>query len=312
MMELTIEILREFKEITSKDIEMFFRKSASFFLIEYREISAYYSGNITNITSKPFNIFEKLKKECKDIFETIHLHSRQLNNAKWWLLLEQLEDIDSRFFTLGSINRWSRSSLTKVAYDPTIQIQYTLKQNQTLERVAKDVLQSNNPDKWVQLAIDNDLTEEEYTPEGGVNITLKYPKINKGLQVNSVVDVMIGKSIYGKDLDKKLQFSPGNDDLKILDYDNTIRQSVDILALLKKNDNPDYPDEGLQSSVIVGGNRAVLNFPIIIRQMTETFNTDDSLKNFTITNMSVQEDNVFVNYEVQTRLNETYDGQAII
>ena len=311
-MKLTVDILREFKEITSKDVELFFRKSVSFFSIEYKTIVAYYSGNTTSITSKPFATFEKLKKECREIFETFHLHSRQLNNVKWWLLIEQLENIDSRFATLNNIDRWSRSSLTKVAYDPTIQVQYTLKQNQTLERVTQDVLQSSNNDAWVQLAIDNDLTEEEYSPEGGVDLTLKFPKINRGLKVNSVVDSMIGKSIYGKDFDKKLQFEVGGNDLKILGYDETIKQAVEILILLKKNDNPDFPTEGLQSSVVVGGNRAALNFPIIIRQQTETFNTDDSLKNFTINSINIQDDNVFVDYQVQTRLNETYDGQIII
>lgn len=309
-MELTVDILREFKQVTSKDIEMFFRKSVSFFSIEYNAIVSYYSGRTTSITSKPFEVFEKLKKECKELFETYHLHSKRFNNVKWWLVLEELENIDSRLSTLSNINRWSRSSLTKVGYDPDVSVQYTLKQNQTLERISQDILQSNNPDGWVDIALNNDLSEEEYSPEGGVNLTLKYPKINRGLQVNSVVDVMIGKSIYGKDLYKKLSFE--NDDLKVLGYDDTVRQSVETLALLKKNDNPDYPSEGLQTAIIVGGNRVALNFPVIIRQMTETFSTDDSLKNFSVTNLEVKEDNVRIDYEVQTRLNETFDGQAII
>jgi hypothetical protein len=264
------------------------------------------------ITSAPFTAFESLKKDCGDLFEAFQAHSRQFNNAKWWLLLEQLENIDSRLKTLNNINKWSRSSLTKVAYDPSVIVQYSMKQNQNLEKIASDVLKSSNTEEWADIAIDNYLTEEDYSSEGGVSLNLKLSKANRGLQINSVVAVIQGKSVYGKDLSQKLQFDGDQNDLRVLGYDDTILQSIKILSLLKKNDNPDFPNEGLQSAVVVGSNRGTLNFPIIVRQMAEVFKTDDTLKNFNITSLSVQDDNLAIDYKVQTRLNETYEDQTII
>lgn len=311
-MQLTIDTLVEFKRITSKDIELFFRKSLSFFSIEYGEIVAYYSGESTNISSEPFVIFEKLKKECQETFTAFQNHSKQLNSAKWWLLLEQLENIDSRLSTLNKINKWSRSSFTKVGFSPSLVVQYTLKQNQTLEKVSSDILQSSDSEKWVDVAVKNNLKEEDYSSEGGVDLQLQFSKINQGVEVKSVVDVMVGKSIYGKDLSRKLQFDSEENDLRVLGYDDTISQSVDILLQLKKGDNPDFTNQGLQSQIAVGANQATLNFPIITRQVSETFATDDSLKNFTLTGLTTQEDNLSMSYEVESRLSETYDGQIVV
>lgn len=311
-MQTTTEILQEFKKITSKDIEFFFKRTISFLTNEYNNIVAYYSGDVDFISSVPFKIFDELKKERDSLFETIHLHSKQLISTKWWILIDQIEQIDSRFKTLDNINRWSRSSLTKVSYSPDSTVKYFLKQNQTLERVSSDILGSSNNDEWYTLALTNDLSEEDYSIEGGEELQLQFPKNNQRLQVNSVVDLMIDQNIYGKDLNRKLQFDSSTEDLSVLGNIDTISQSVDILLKLKKNDNPGFPNEGLQSSIIVGSNRATLNFPIITRQLTETFSTDDSLKDFAVKNISLAEDTLSLTCEVQSRLNEVFSFQSNI
>lgn len=312
-MQLTGEILDEFKQITSKDIKSFFQRALAFLNDGYNTITAYYSGKSNTISSEPFAIFNSLKSDRNIMFVAFQDHAKQLDNVKWWLVLEQLESIDSRLNTLDNINRWARSSATNVGYDPAINVSYTIKSNQTLERVSQDILKDNNPiDDWYDIAIKNNLAEEDYSAEGGTAIQLSFPKVTTNQQINSVVDRMDGKTIYGKDLDKKLQFDSATEDLKVLDYDTTVFQSVEILALLKQNDNPDSPSDGLQTGVVIGGNRALLNFPVITRQMTSTFAGDDSLKNFKITSISLDQDNVQVAYEVQTRLNETYSGQVVV
>lgn len=309
-MQITNDTLVEFKAITSKDIQAFFRKCIGFFTREYNIIVSYYNGTTSAIDSEVFKVFDDLSKECASVLETFQLHNRQLNNIKWWLVLESVEEIDSRLHTLAKINKWSRSSLTNVGYDPHISTEYILKQQQTLERVATDVVRSDRTDDWMQIAIDNSLAEEDYTSDGGVSLILKTERVNRNIKVDSVIDVMQGKSVYGKDLSKKLQFA--ENDLVVLNYDDTVKQSVEVLLQLRKNDNPDYPHEGLQSSIVIGSNRSMLNFPLITRQYMETFATDDSLKNFTITNLSVEADSLKINYSVQTRLDETIADQVTL
>jgi hypothetical protein len=304
-MQLTSDILQEFKQITGKDISSYFTNTVIFFNSDYHTIVNYYSGAIKTISSTPFANFDTIKQQHKDVMETFKEHARQFNNLKWWLLLEQIEEIDNRLSTLSNINKWARSSISKVSYDPNFQVDYVLRQNQTLENVAATIDGSTNPnDDWADIAIDNRLREEDYTVEGGTDIKLTFNRTNANFKINAVVDVISGKSIYGKDVYKKLQFDSNTNDLKVLGYDDTILQAVDILANLRKNDNPDNPNAGLQSNIIAGGNKAIFNFPVIIRQMQQTFANDDTLKNLTVNNLSIDQDNVFCDYAVATRLDE--------
>jgi hypothetical protein len=176
-----------------------------------------------------------------------------------------------------------------------------------LEQVSGNVAGSLNPnDEWADLAIKNRLEEEDYSNDGGTDLKITFNRGNAGLKVNAVVDVIQGKSIYGKDVYRKIQWVKDNGflNLKVLSYDDTIMQAIDILANLKKNDNPDNPNNGLQSNIVVGSNRALFNFPVIIRQMSQTFANDDTLKNFKINNLSRDQDNMVMDYAVQTRLDE--------
>jgi hypothetical protein len=106
------------------------------------------------------------------------------NNLKWFLLIEQIEEIDNRLKTLDNINKWARSSLTKVAYDPSYQLDYILGQNQTLENVAQQVTGSNDPqDDWNDIAINNTLKEEDYTNEGGNDLKISFKRSNRNFNV---------------------------------------------------------------------------------------------------------------------------------
>ena len=306
------EVLLEYKRITGKDIAKFFAESLDFFRSDYINIVQYFSGKSKNVSSYSFSRFEQLQQYKREIYEGFHSHCRLMKDSRWWDLLEQLEGIDNRFSTLQKINKWSRSSATSVAYSPTIQIDHILQQQQTLERVAKDVLEQNNfQDSWVDIALSNNLSEDDYTSEGGVALKLQLEgTVNLGITVNSVVDYLSGKSIYGKDIDRVFAFV--DNDIRVLNYDDTIRQSVIILILLKKNDLSDYPNLGLQKSVIVGSNRALMNFPIIMRQLSESFSSNDTLKEFQVKQIRTEQDNLVVEYSVKTRLNELKTGSMLL
>ncbi|MBC7948987.1 MAG: hypothetical protein H7Y42_13970 [Chitinophagaceae bacterium] len=311
-MELNAAIFDEFLRITGRDISRYFVNALNFFNSDYNTIVKYYSGALDNISSTPFSNFDALEEENKQVFAVFQQNSRQFNNLKWWLLVEQMEEIDNRLKTLRNINKWSRSSLTKVGYDPNIQAEYVLKQNQTIENVSKDLMQSDKPnDDWADIAIQNVLEEEDYTTEGGNDLKLRFNRGVRNLRINCVVDVINDKSIYGKDLNRRIQFDSDENDLEVLGYDDTIRQAVEILSNLRKNDNPDNPNAGLQSTLVAGSNRAMFNAPVIIRQFNQTFAGDDTLKNFNINGLGLDQDNLTIDYVVQTRLDETFSDQII-
>lgn len=315
-MNLDKSILTEFEEITQKNLTQFLVRVASFLQQDRSTILAYYNDASRAIDPTAFGRFTILEKELKTIFEAFQLHSSVFNNSKWWDVIEMLEQIDSVFSSLKNTHRWSRSSISRFGYSPNVQMDYTLSESQTLERVSQDVLVDQNPnDQWYDIAINNDLTEEEYEVRGGSVIQLQKARNRGTFQIESVIDIMSGKTIYGIDLNRRINFVKSDQfqsDLALLDHDDTILQSVEILTNLKKNSNPDFPNDGLQTEVTVGANRALLNFPIIIRQMTQTFASDDTLKNFTVKAMSYEEDNLLITYEVEDRLDEIYSGQTTL
>jgi hypothetical protein len=312
-MKITKDVLDEFKAITNKDVELYLSNAISFFSFSYSKMIDFYSGKTQEIDKGVFIELDILEKQTEELFATYRSFQNRLFNTKWWVLLEIVEEIDTRLQTARNINKWSKSSIAKVAYDPSLQVQYILKPNQTLERISQDVLQDINPnDDWEKIARANQIAEEDYTNRGGTQITLSLPRVSSGIAIESVVDVMVGKNIYGKDIDRHFQYDTVEEDIKVLSPDDTVLQDVLILANLKQNDNPDYPTDGLQSSVIAGTNRASLNFPIINRQMNTTFATDDSLKNFTINTIGIEGVGLFIDFTVSTRLNEVRTEKVIV
>lgn len=295
--------LEEFKILTGKDIEPFLQESVRFINTDYPVIVNFFSGNIRKVESSIIKRFTQLKFELGEIFEAFQRNKQSMEHSFYWDLLETVEEIDSKLEYLDNINRWSRSSLSSIAYTNSIRKQHTLRQNQNIERVAEEYLGVSNISDWYKIAFTNHLEEEDYDSEGGNSLVIELDRqTTTKLKVTSVVDTLYGKSIYGKDLYKKLSFS--NDDLQVLDYNSTLLQAIDILISLKRNGNPDYPELGLQSQLMVGSNRTSLNFPIIERDLRNVFSTDDTLKDFQLTSLTKDQDNVLIDFQVYTRLNE--------
>lgn len=315
-MLITGNIISDFQYITNKDIKAYFEKALNFFKLHYNPIVGFFTGSVKKLDSSAYNAFKELKVETNELFDIIKNNNYRMKDSKWWDLIEQIEDIDSRLSTLDKAAKWARASMAITNYSLGTSLDYVLGQNETLERVSQDVLGSNNPDDdWTDIALDNKLREEDYTTEGGNLLTLKTENSPLNFSINSVVDIIQGKSIYGKDLDRNLTLVEDDDgftDLKILSNDETINQAIDILIKLKKNDNPDFRKLGLQTSLVIGSNRSALNYPVINQQLQQTFASDDSLKNFTITNIVTEQDNLFIDYTVESRLGEVIPGEAVL
>jgi hypothetical protein len=308
-----MSVIDDFYSLTKKDLSSFLDSASQFFAgTDYHSLLQLYSGQVKQITATPFVDLQSLSDELKVIFGIFSTFSKSLTNLQYYDLLDVLEEIDNRIKTTYNLNKWSRSSITNVSYSPLGEVNYTLGTNESLERISQDLLGSTNPeDDWFDIAQRNNLIEEDYTSNGGNNIFLpSKPNSSFVFPLTAVVDYIDGKTVYGKDLYKKLTIDYDLQDLKVLDYDSTILQAVDILVSLKKNDNPDFRSSGLQSTLIIGGNRGTLNFPIISRQLQDTIATDDTLINFSITSISTVNTTLNIVYQIQTRLGEVLELES--
>jgi hypothetical protein len=294
-------IAKEFKIISGGyEIESFIKGIERFFEEDWDNITNYYSGKLKSINSEPFTRFQKLKTELTTIFSLIQGNKAKLKFTYWIDFIDWIEEIDNKFSTLTNINKWARSSQTSFGYSPYTITSYQISSGETLEAINRKFGGSD----WMKIAIDNGLREIDYGIEGGELLNLKFRNSVSNLKIESVVDIMVGDRVYGKDLNRYFSWDRTKKDLSALTPRETLFQTIEILLNHKKNDHPDYPFTGLQSSVAIGSNRNLLNFPIIGRQLTENFSSDDTLKNFKMVELKIKEDNLLISFSVETRLGE--------
>lgn len=306
------QILDDFLNITGGDVRSFLINYYLFYQSDYIEISNFYQGKSKSIEKDSFKNFKLLKDELIDMLNKFQEFNMQLENIKFVELLNTLEECNDVLQTLNNINRWARSSRDIFGYNPTIKKQFVLSQNSSLELIANNILLSNDPQNdWYGIAIENNLSEDDYTTQGGkiLDITMENNN-NTNMQINSVVDIMKGKSVFGRDVDQNIHFK--DDDIAYLNEDDTIIQAISILTKLKKRDNLDFLNHGLQSNLIVGQNKSLFNFPIVERQMQDTFANDDTLKNFRLTQFRFEQDSIYIEFEVENRLNEVMQLNSIL
>lgn len=301
------DTLSKFKRITGFDIEEYLNDIIDFNADSKQDIIDYYSGFTTSPNRSSFKKLEDLLKKHQIISTSIYNNRSSFDNIADWNLLEIIEDLNGKLNVVNESSKFLRSSITKNNFNPNPEVNIFLKQSQTLERLAKDELGADDPQNdWVALAIRNDLIEEDYTPAGGVLLKATFQNGNS-LFISSVVDnINDAEATYGIDIQKKLEFE--DNDLKVLSPKETIIQAVVILSELRQNDNPEFPNEGINSRLAVGSNLGSLTYPNLFRQLYNTFSKDDTLKSFAITDVIREQDALFLDFEVQTRSGELVPG----
>lgn len=303
---ITKDILNDFKQVTLYDVNLFFQKYIEFNDVHYPNIVNYFSGVSTVNPTDALNVLSYLIREYKKLISVIILNAPSLDNYEYWALTEYVEDIGSALETANNASKWLRSASTQNGFKQQVTTLLLTTQGQGLEELEKDKLKSNDPDEWVETALQNQLREEDYTKDGGYLIKVIY-KNNASLFINGIVDnIDSADKTYGLDIDQVIGFS--NDDLNVLGYKDTMFQSVSILTDLKKGDDPAFPDRGVDIKSVVGqnANLAGIAYPIIFRQLAANFATDDSVKSFSIIDVKKNVEATEIQFQVETRVGDFF------
>lgn len=297
-------ILQEFQQITNYDLVKFFTDFTNFMKLRYNQMVDFYTGNADKLDRNILHELQNLNSQITIVYDLIESHKHRLNNLKWWDLITEIDNVDLSLKTTNKIDKWLRSSVTTTAFSQNIQFDYVLRQNQTLENVSNTVLNERNwQDDWTKIAFDNDLREEDYTPAGGNQLKVYFKNAINSFNIESIVDNIVGEKVLGLDIYRKITFE--NDDLKTLSYQDSFKQAVLILSTLKKGDNPACPEHGFSKNITAGGNINMVAYPAIFRQMATTFSNDDSMKSFAITKIRRETDALYLDFTVESRLDET-------
>lgn len=300
-MALPQNIVSSFSKITNYNLKDYLSRYTMFIDNMRDNILNYYAGNTQVPDEDSFDELRYLINQTQQVRQAIDNHNNQFKNAMFWELVDVLTEIDTSLQTTDNSSKWLRSAISKNNFSPQVEVDYMLKQLQTLEDVAVQTGYSDQQNDWVTIALRNDLKEEQYTPQGGNNLLVGYSNFNT-IVINSIVDNILGEKVYGIDIDRKITFV--NNDIKTLSYKQSIKQAVDILANLRQGQTPEFIEDGIQSSNVVGSNRSNISYPILYRQIYATFKKDDRLKALTVTNIENKQDRLMIEFTVQTRLGE--------
>lgn len=269
----------------------------------------YFSGKSTILNEESLRILNSLLDSFYNIDEKLITNNRVLNTLLDWDIIDFIQDTGTELRFATKISKFLRSTLTNFNYVQSIEFDYVNRYNETLEDVTREIAgEENYGDEWIGLSIRNDLSEIDYDHRGGnllkIGVNLNATTSN----IRGVVDNINGKRILGIDLDRKIQFV--DDDLKVLNFDETALQSVQILSGMMRGDNPEFASLG--RTPIVGENKNSIAFTTVIRELSNTFSSDDTLASFSINSVENSESDVRLTFEVTTRAQEILNQEITI
>lgn len=285
----------------------------SVFISDYQKKIENYYKSIQDLPDvDAFDFLFSLIKEASKIDDLIKMNKNSFKKINHWDFVEFLDDIKYSLDTVQNTAKWVGSNKSKNNWRTiSIQSNHILNQNQTLENLVEDNFGGDAQNDWVDLSLRNNLLERDYSVYGGNNIEIsKNISSSPKLYIKTVIDSLIGDTLYGLDISKKLSFEDG--DLKVESYFDTLKQSVLILSGIKRGDVPEFPFFGIDADLGVGSNVGQLVYSSVIRQLTTVFASDDTITDFSVTDAFYENTNLFIEYSVNTFRNKTIKSKAII
>ena len=296
MLENTIEI---FQNKTNFPLADFLVEANSFFSNEFNDIVNFYSGNKNTLDRSQIKKLNSLSEKALYLQKIFRDNKYKFNTVDFWELLDIIEDIKVKLSTSQNMSKYLRSTINNSLDKNNGFVFDTILENQeTLEDINLKKLKNTYEEDWFDIALENDLKEIDWDISGGKELKLR-KKIFQSDLVTSMIDNTVGEKIYGRDIKKKLTFE--DDDLKSLDYKETVNQTVEILASLNKGDIPEYREIGIPIGLYKGSNFSRLNYSSIVRELNKNFSTDDLFSNFNVLEMEYKEGDLYIKYEVNTK-----------
>src|ERR1035437_6576988 len=143
MKDTTID---DFTNITKFPLTDYFSDVDYFFKNLYPLFVSFYSGKIKLFNQNNYKILNTLIKQSNDVSNLFGVYTNSFKTVDFWELMEIAEDIRSKLLTTSKIDKYLRSSITPGKTTLGIEYNYTLHNEQTLEDVARNILNLNDSD----------------------------------------------------------------------------------------------------------------------------------------------------------------------
>lgn len=298
----------KYEQASSEDVRGFLEEFVDFMDSEQQKIISFYSGDTETLDRGIIENLEDLIKDCNDLINSLNIFSEKLGSSEFWELLNFLEDVETRLQQTRIMPKLLRSSVTLTGNKSGFYRDVVIAEGDTIESTLRSLQIEGADDRWQDVAIQNNIREEDYGDEP-VKAKVRVAG-GEAININDVVDVIDGKSIYGKDLDDEIAFE--DEDLKALSPDKTMEQSVDNLVKLSRGSIPEFPELGIKFSDLIGGTIAQFSYPALVRQLTEIFSQDDTISSISVEDIEFEQQSMILKFNVFTRLGENVQNQIRI
>lgn len=288
-------IIEDFKDVTGYDLQPLVAGGISFLTQKY----PIFRNSLVNgvDSSKYFRDIEDWLTEYDRFQLKVSSYAINLEYSEYWEMVSKIDELWSFMKVCSKLEKFLRV----IDLGRGITRDRVLRQNQDLENLGNET-----GNEWEDLAIDNGMNEEDYTPEGG-NV-LKTPlRFYFGSEnIESCVVSPVGEEIYGRDISK--DFRLVSSDIEILDNRATLLQTCEILLGLVKGAIPGRRYMGIGNQDFVG-NSVGFSYPVLLRQISESLRTDDSFSSIGLAALERGADGVMMNFSIETRLGEMINFQ---
>lgn len=291
-------MLADVSKILNFDLQSFFERYVKFMETSNREFINYYTSE-KEYPKQGFEELEDLLSDCVVVYEKIKTFRNNFKNFYDFVVIDKFEDCYHTLQIIDNYDKWLRTSFVKGRFKNSIEVDFILKQNQTLESLSEDIGFEDREQGSLELLLRNHVKETDYTTDGGYIFKFSYQN-EDSLYLNTVVDTLTGENILGKDINRKLTFK--DNDLLCLSPRETFVQTCSILCGLLKNSNPEFPIQGFDKSSL--SNENVLNntLPTFIRQLYSTVGRDDTIASFDIVSINTERDALRIEIEFKSLL----------
>lgn len=298
-------LFEKFKNLTNISISDFYANLLDFYDNYHNDILNYYTDYNFKYPGDAFAKYKIICKQLELIVSKIILYKGNFETVDIWDLMEQLDTIKQKLENIPCYPRTYQVSFYKkqVSEEQSYQT-YMMGSHETIDSVARNYNQN-----VTDLVLINELNEEKWTDAGGKQIILKTnldDALVNSVQEEVVFDILLGKNLLGKDLPPYFEIDEENEDLVVLTPEQTFLQAVEILFNLQMGQIPEYPTLGIDKTIYGECTKGNIGytFPVLLRQLNISLETDDTILSFSIDNIELNEDGMSytIYASVQNRL----------
>lgn len=286
------DVANEFENITKFELLQYFTDYSDFLQNDYSEVYAYYSGNSESIDNAKLTTLSTLLNKSNNLMRIFQEFAGKLGNVGYWELQQYCQDLKDTLERISKLPKYCRTAKTCRGYKPYVQVNEDIGGMKTIADLADQL--GNITEN--ELILNNDLEEGDYEIDKLSSITALVEN-QTNVVVSTIMEQPIGKRIYGKDIQRKIDFS--DNDLTIVKYENNVEQKAEILLEINKGDVPEIPNFG--KTVVSGQTYNGYNYGELMSDLQDNFLQDDLFDNVTISDIDYDNGDLYATVKIQTK-----------